>query len=124
MSIANFLEDTLLNLVFNATSYSGQSTVYVKLHTGDPGEDCTSNAATETTRKAVTFGASSTGTISNDADITWTNVSTGETYSHISIWDNLTTGNPLWYGQLTANKTVNAGDTFTIATGDLDVSLN
>lgn len=124
MSIANYLEDKLLDLVFNGTSYAGQATVYVKLHTGDPGEDCTGNAAGNTTRESATFGASSGGAVSNDADVTWTNVSTSETYSHVSLWDASTAGNALWYGALTASKTVNAGDTFTIATGDLDVSLD
>ena len=69
MSISNFLEQTLLDLVFNGTAYAGQATVYVKLHTGDPGEACTSNAATETTRQSTTFGAASGGAISNDAAI-------------------------------------------------------
>ena len=124
MSIANYLEDKLLDLVFNATSYAGQATVYVKLHTGDPGEDCTGNAAVNTTREAATFGASSGGAVSNDADVTWTNVSTSETYSHVSLWDASTAGNALWYGALTVSKAVNAGDTFTIATGDLDVSID
>lgn len=124
MSIANYLEDKLLDLVFNGTSYAGQSTVYVKLHTGDPGEACTSNAAGETTRKAATVGNSSSGTVTSDADITWTNVSTSETYSHISLWDNSTGGNALWYGQLSSSKAVNAGDTFTIPSGSLTVSLD
>lgn len=124
MSIANYLEDKLLDLVFNGTSYAGQSTFYVKLHTGDPGEACTSNAAGETTRKAATVGASSSGTVTSDADITWTNVSTSETYSHISLWDNSTGGNALWYGQLSSSKAVNAGDTFTIASGSLTISLD
>lgn len=124
MSIANYLETKILDLVFNGTAYSGQSTVYVKLHTGDPGEDCTGNAATETTRAAATFAAASGGTISNDAAVTWTNVSTGETYSHISLWDASTAGNALWSGALAASKTVNAGDTFQIAIGDLDVALD
>lgn len=124
MSIANFLETKLVDLVFNATSYAGQSTVYVKLHTGDPGEDCTANAAGETTRQAATFGAASGPTVTSDADITWTGVSTSETYSHASLWDDATAGNPLWYGALTTPKAVNAGDTFTIPTGDLTVSLD
>jgi hypothetical protein len=47
-----------------------------------------------------------------------------ETYSHISIWDDPTAGNCLWTGALTASKAVNAGDTFTIATGSLTVSLD
>ena len=124
MSVANFLEDTLLNLAFNGTAYAGQATFYTKLHTGDPGEACTSNAAGETTRKASTVGASAAGTVTSDADITWTNVSTGETYSHISLWDAASAGNALWYGALTASKTVNAGDTFTIASGSLTISLD
>lgn len=124
MSIANFLEDKLLDLVFNGSAYSGQATVYVKLHTGDPGEACTNNAAGETTRQAATVGASASGTVTSDADITWTNVSTSETYSHISIWDASTAGNALWYGALTASKAVNAGDTFTIASGSLTISLD
>lgn len=124
MSIANYLELKLLDLVFNATAYSGQSTVYVKLHTGDPGEDATSNAATETTRQAATFGAAASGAVASDADISWTDVSTSETYSHISLWDASTAGNPLWTGALSASKAVTAGDTFTIASGDLTISLD
>lgn len=124
MSIANFLETTLLDLVFNGTSYAGQSTVYVKLHTGDPGEACTGNAAGETTRKAATFAAASAGAIANDADITWTNVSTSETISHISVWDAVSSGNALWYGALAASKPVTAGDTLVIASGALTVSLD
>lgn len=129
MSISDFLEQTILDLVFNGTAYSGQSTVYVKLHIGDPGEACTSNPATHTTRIAATFGAASGGAISNDALIEWTGVDTGapgstETISHISLWDAAAAGNALWYGALTQSKVVNDGDTFRIASGDLDISLD
>jgi len=124
MSISNYLETVLLDLVFNATAYSGQSTVYVKLHLGDPGEAGTSNAAAHTTRAAATFGAASGGTISNDATITWTSMTANETLSHVSLWDASTSGNCLWTGALNVSKAVNTGDTFQIAVGDLDVSLD
>lgn len=124
MSISNYLETTLVDLVFNGTAYAGQATVYVKLHTGDPGEACTANPAGETTREAATFGAASGPTVTSDADITWTNVSTDEQYSHISLWDDVAAGNALWYGALTTPKTVNVGDTFTIPSGSLTVSLD
>jgi len=124
LSVSNYLEDKILDLVFNATSYAGQSTVYIKLHIGDPGEACTSNAAGETTRKAVTLGASSAGTVTSDADATWTNVASTETYTHISIWDAVSSGNALWYGALTASKAVTAGDTFTIPSGSLAISID
>lgn len=123
MSVSNFLENTLLDLCFNATAYSGQSTVYVKLHTGDPGEAGTLLAATETTRKAVTFGAASAGTVTSDSEAAWTSVAATETYSHVSIWDDLTAGNCLWTGAMAASKAVTAGEDFRFATGALTVSL-
>lgn len=124
MSVSNYLENTLLDLTFNGTAYSGQSTVYIKLHTGDPGEACTSNAAVEATRKAVTVGAASSGAVTSDANAEWTNVSTTETITHISIWDASTNGNALWYGALTGSVALTAGDTFRIASGNLTISLD
>ena len=119
MSISNFLENTLLDLTFNGTAYAGQSTMYVKLHTADPGEDCTSNAAGNTVRQPITVGAAAVGTVTTDLAATWVSVSTTETYSHVSIWDTVgpAGGNPLWYGAMTTPKAVTAGDTFTFATG-------
>jgi len=54
MSISNYGENALLDTL-GGTSFSVANT-YLKLHTGDPGEDGTANAATEATRQAVTFG--------------------------------------------------------------------
>jgi hypothetical protein len=91
----------------------------VKLHVGDPGEDGTANAAGETTRQSASFGASSSGTATSDADITWTSYSTAETVTHISMWDSATAGNCLGSGALTASKTLAIGDTLTIPSGQL-----
>jgi len=94
---------------------------YCKLHIGAPGADGTSNAAAETTRVAADFG---TDGLSNVGALTWTNVSTTEEYSHVSIWDHATAGNCLWQGDLASPVSVTAGDTFSIAAGDLDLSLS
>lgn len=123
MSISNYGEGALLDSFFNNTS-AAKAARYVKLHTGDPGEDGTANAAGETTRKSVTGAASSGGVFTSVNDLAWTSVSTTETYTHISIWDASTAGNCLWTGALTASKAVNAGDNFTIPTGSLTVSLD
>ena len=112
MSISNYAENKLLDTL-RAQSFS-VSNVYVKLHTGDPGEDGTSNAATETTREEVTFSAASSGSMAASATVEWTNVSTTETYSHFSLWDNSTAGNCLWTGSLSSSASVTAGDTFQI----------
>ena len=111
MSISNFLENELLDAAGGNGTYNSTAT-YLKLHTGDPGDDGTSNAATETTRKAVSFGSASGGSMSSSATVEWTSVSTSETYSHWSMWDASTAGNCLWTGALSSPVTVVAGDTF------------
>lgn len=117
MSMSNYLEDAIANALRgggNGTSFTAPAAVYAKLHTGDPGEAGTSNAAGNTSRQAVTFGASSGGVISLSNTPSWSSVSTTETYSHISLWDNSTAGNCLGSGALTSSVSVTAGDTFTL----------
>lgn len=123
MSISNYAENAILDAIFNNTALQ-KSARYIKLHIGDPGETGASNAAGETTRKSITGAAAASGTFTSVNDLTWTNVSTSETYSHVSIWDDPTAGNCLWTGALSVSKAVIAGDTFTIATGSLTVSVD
>lgn len=126
MTIANYAELAILNAVGNATAFS-VATPYIKLHTGDPGEDGTDNAATETTRKAVSFAAAASGSMASDAAVTWANVAANETFTYWSLWDASTAGNCLWTGALAAGNGVSnavlAGDTFTIASGALTLTL-
>lgn len=127
MTISDYAENKLVDAVVNASTTGGglpTADPWVKLHTGDPGEAGTSNAAGETTRKQASFAAASSGSAASNADVTWTNVSTSETYSHISLWDASSAGNCLWTGALTASKAVVAGDTFTISSGSLTVSID
>lgn len=125
MSISDYLENEVLDAVFNNTVGDlPVEAVYVQLHTGDPGEAGTANVAGETDRIQASFGAAASGAVANDAAIEWTSVSTSETYSHISLWDASTNGNCLWTGALTSSVAVVAGNDFTIAIGDLDVTLS
>jgi hypothetical protein len=96
---------------------------YVKLHLGDPGSAGTANAASETTRQAVTFSAASAGAITNSADIDWTAVAATESVTHISFWDASTAGTFLGSDALNATASLSSGGDFTIAAGDLDISL-
>lgn len=126
MSVSNFVETKVMDALFNNASAAALtlSARYIKLHIGDPGEAGTANAAGETTRKSITSAASSNGVFTSANDLIWTSVSTSETYSHVSLWDDVAAGNCLWTGALTASKAVNSGDTFTIATGSLTVTLD
>ena len=114
MTISNYLEDQLLDTLDGSGSAYSASATYLKLHLGDPGEEGTANPATETTRKAVDFVAADGGEMVSDGTVEWTLVAATETYSHWSMWDAETAGNCLWYGALSANASVTAGDTFEI----------
>ena len=119
--ISSYLADELLDAVGNASSFS-VGTVYIKLHIGDPGANGTSNPATETTRKSASFGAASAGTLTSNADITWTNIAGSQDATFFTAWDSLTTGNFLFSGSITGNA-YTAGDTYVIPSGSLTVSL-
>jgi len=122
MSISNYAELKILDHLTGRAAWTAPTTVYIKLHTGDAGEDGTANAAANTTRKSSSWSAASSGSIATSATIEWTNVSNTETYSHWSAWDNSTAGNCLWSGALSTSAAVTAGDTFQITS--LTLSLD
>ena len=110
--LSSYLANKFLDAVGNATAYSAAN-VYVKLHVGDPGAEGTANAATETTRKEVTFASASSGSIASDAAVTWTNIAGSQDATYFTAWDNASAGNFLFSGTITGNAYV-AGDTYTI----------
>lgn len=96
---------------------------WAKLHVGDPGAAGTANAATETTRKQVTWTASvTTQAMANTNLLEWTVVAGTEDYTHVSLWTASSGGTFGASGTVTANA-VTTGDTFQIPIGDLDVTL-
>lgn len=70
----------------------------------------------------ATFGTASAGSITTTADITWTNMPAA-TIVGVELWDSAGTPVRIAYGALSANKTTTAGDTFTITTGNLTITL-
>lgn len=96
---------------------------WIQLHTGAPGAAGTSNVASNTTRKQATIGAASGGVATSTADLSWTSVPASETYSFFTMWTASTAGTFLWSGTVTANA-VTTGDNFTIASGNLTLSIS
>jgi hypothetical protein len=121
--LTNYAESELADHVCGVASFTAPSNVYVKLHTGAAGEDATLNAATETTRIEITFGAASGGVATNNANVEWTTLAASETLTHYSVWDASTSGNPLAVGALGSSVTVSAGGDFTIPSGQLTVTF-
>ena len=124
-AFSNYLEDKLVDHVLGVTPYTPPVTRYVALHSADPTEAGSVGEISggSYARQVAAFAASSAGATANQAAITYASMPAC-TVTHISIKDALTAGNTLFYGPLVTPKTVNAGDTFTIAAGDLDVALD
>ena len=119
--ISSTVANGWLDAVGRNVSYVNAA-VWIALHTGEPGSAGTSNAATETTRKQATFAAASGGSMSSNADVTWTNIAGSQDATHFSAWSASTSGTFLFSGTITANA-YTAGDTYTITSGNLTVSL-
>lgn len=122
MSFSNYAEDAILDALFNNTALQ-KANRYVKLHIGNPGEDGTANAATETTRKSLTGAASSAGVFESANDLVWAALPADETFTHFSIWDHVSAGNHLIYGTFSPAISKLTGETLTISAGDLTVTV-
>lgn len=70
---------------------------------------------------SVTFAAASAGSAASNAAVTVTNMPAA-TIVGIELWDSAGTPVRKWWGALSASKTTNSGDTFTIASGSLTVT--
>lgn len=109
--------------MMGGTAFTAPATVYVKLHTADPGSAGATAASANTTRAAVTWSAAAAGSKAMSGTLTWASWAAGtETISHISIWDASSAGNFLWSGALSASKTVNNGDTLNITSLTLSLT--
>ncbi len=79
-------------------------------------------AAGETDRKAASFGAASGGVITMSATLSWTSVSTTETYVWVSVWDNISAGNHLWNAVLGSSVSMTSGEDFDLTALTLTVA--
>lgn len=66
----------------------------------------------------VQFSAAATGSKTTSTAVTVTNMPAA-TIVGVEAWDSAGTPARKWFGALSANKTTNAGDTFSIASGSL-----
>jgi hypothetical protein len=121
-NIAAGVANSFLAALLNSGSFSGYSP-YVQLHTGAPGAAGTTNIAGNNVRQAAgSFSTPAGGSTANSAAITWTSVSTSETYSHVSLWSASTGGTFIASGSISA-AAILAGQNFQIPTGGMTVSL-
>jgi hypothetical protein len=137
---SNFLENKVLDHVlrYGTAPYTAPSTVYLALFTGTAattldnleGGTLTNEVSTSGSayaRKAITFNAASSGSITNASPGVTFDAATASwgTITCVALMDGGTAGagNVLFYGQVTTAKAIDSGDTFQVSAGALTVSL-
>ena len=126
----NYLENEVLDHILGegARDFTSPATLYIGLFTavadGEAGS-VTEVSGNGYARTAVNFNAASGGSSTNNGAVTFPTASGGNwgTITHAGVYDASSSGNLLFYGALTVNKTVTDGDTFQIADTQLTISL-
>jgi hypothetical protein len=123
--LAAAVANSVLNAILRATAYTGPATVYVSLHTADPGltgaNEVANAGGSAYARQAVAFSAAAGESTASTGVIDFTNMP-ASTITHIALWDDValsTIGHFVWSGVLAANKTLQLGDTFRFAIGSI-----
>jgi hypothetical protein len=73
--------------------------------------------------QTVTFAAAASGSAASNLTVNFT-LMPAVTVVGVELWDSTGTPARKWYGALAANKTLNSGDTFSVASGSLVASLS
>lgn len=125
-ALSNYLENALINGTLRNTQYTVPTNVYVGLFTTDPTDAGTGTEISggSYVREAATFAAPSNGASSTNADVQFDQATADwGVIGWFGIFDASTSGNLLYHGALTVTKTIDTGDVFKIASGDLTVTL-
>jgi hypothetical protein len=125
-NLSDWAENAALDWLMGGATPSRPSARYLALFTAAPSD---AGGGTEMSgggyaRQAVTCGAASGGTCSNTNAPSFTISGVDPAaFTHIGIFDAVTTGNLIWHGALTASKDLGDGDTINFAIGELDFTL-
>jgi len=132
VAMSDYLENELLDHVLSASAWSAPATTYIALYTVTPGDagggtevSGGSYARVAYTNNITNWPAASGGSKSNANVIDFgTATANWGTIVAVSIMDAATAGNFLFYGSLTASKTVNNGDGFKFLATKLSVAFD
>ncbi len=129
-NLSDFLENKLLEHSTGKASWTTPTNTYLALFTVAPTDSTggTEASAGNYARLQISWGSASSGSISNNANLRFpaTGTATADygTIVAIGIFDASTGGNLLWYGDLSATVTINSGETYTITSGGITLSLS
>lgn len=121
MPKSSYLRDNVLNHMIRNQAFTPPATVYLSMHTADPGITGASEVVGGGyARQPVTFGAASGGVIASNADVNFANMP-AVAVTHGGLWTAQTGGNFLYPADV-ADRTLQSGDTLTVPAGQATVT--
>jgi hypothetical protein len=123
-NLSNTGENRALDFILGLSATAPTTPLKVALVTAN-GDDTA--AGTEVTggsyaRQNLSVAAAVGGSTSNSADLVWTGMPAA-TVVGVEIWDSAGTPVRLWYGPLSASRSVAAGDELRLTAGSLTLAL-
>jgi len=120
--MAGFLTTYGATAALNGTAMP--TTWYAKGHLDDPGPAATLHPAVETRRLTVIMATAVDGVALNAARVALGGgAAATEDWTYITLWDNLTAGNPWWVVPLDTALVITAGNALYIPLGSLSLEL-
>lgn len=143
-NMSNYLENKLIDFIFRGVSYSAPATLYVALCTSAVSDSSTGSTISEvsggnyarvsitsnTTNWYTTNGdtaatsSGTNGTTGNANTISWNSVTWAATVTDVAICDAASGGNVLFFGTLSASKSVASGDSISFAANSLTLQID
>jgi hypothetical protein len=111
--------DSILNAYCRGTSYAGNASLFLSLHTADPGNTGASEYTTYTgTRPAIAFNVAASQSCGNTSQIDFAAMG-ATTITYVGLWTATSAGTFKGGGALSVSKTTASGDTlrFVASTG-------
>ena len=114
------LTDFAIQSLLTGASHPG--TLYLQLHTGDPGPTGVNNVSTSPLRQPITLSVAIDEGV-NVENVSFPITAPLEGISNWSAFDADAGGNCWWIGDFTNGRTVSAGDVVLVGSGDLSFRI-
>lgn len=126
--MSDYTEEKFLKHLHGIATWSAPGTLYLALHTADPGDTGSASEASGGSYARQSMAGnwtwnSGAGRVDNTSAVTFSNMPSG-TFSHYSLKDALSGGNTLNIGAFTAPQTLSAGQSLIVQSGDLRQSAD
>lgn len=137
MAASTYAANAILDCYLRGVAPTVPTTVYVSLHTADPGNTGANEVslvnwpayvrkdAADGGALTAAFDAASAKATENAHALLWpaNDGAAPVTVTHFAIWTAATAGECLFYGALATSKTLNATDELVIYADELDISV-